>query len=57
MPDDTIGCGEKVSAVIRNTETGKVTRIEHTDTEPRYRVNIRVTDLKTGEVEEIEEYQ
>ena len=48
--DDDVRTGETVSAILRNVETGEKRVIESA----KYKIEVTVTDLRTGEVHKYE---
>ncbi len=49
MINEELNCGEQVSAVLRNALTGKKRVIDRRSA-PKYEIEIKVTDLQTGEI-------
>ena len=50
IPEQEVNCGETVSAILRSALTGEKRVIDrNTPKSPRYEIEIKVTDLRTGE--------
>ena len=55
MPiNEKINAGETVGAVLTNVKTGEKTVVGGAPKEPRYKVEVKVTDLQTGEIHRFE---
>lgn len=55
--NEKLNAGETVGAVLTNVKTGKKTVVGGAPSpkkEPRYRVEVKVTDLETGEIHRYE---
>lgn len=53
MVDDNISAGETVSAVLKNALTGTVQKIDK-ESKSKYKIEIKVTVLATGEIHRYE---
>lgn len=51
MVNDKLNTGETVSAVLRKVQTGEK---QVTDEKPKYKVEVKITNLDTGEIHSYE---